>query len=233
MNLEVKVSDLSIYIVCHDKASYELFRENNRDIDISKFKFILVGDYDWVGESFTEDSNNIVASFLPDNIEKHKTLLTFTAWYSLIKNDLIKTKYVGVFEYDCVFKKDIFELEKDLDRNKLIGFYPVSTTCLYLDLIPEFCKLLPKEYIEIAKKEKLWIASANMILPVWFMATFVYWYSKFIPQILQYPKHPHFHERAVNILAAEEGMISVSEIYYEQRYLIHQELRSHKIDLQK
>lgn len=223
---------LEIFIVCHDKSSLQYFKENNKDVvNFDRFKYFLVGEWDGVDEQTYNDC--IIGSFLFDNIERYKSLLTFVAWYALIKNDLIKTKYVGVFEYDCVFKKDIFELEKDLDRNKLIGFYPVSTTCLYLDLIPEFCNLLPKEYIKAAKKEKLWIASTNMILPNWFMATFVYWYSKFIPKILECPKHPHFHERAVNILAAVEGVRGISDIYYEQQYLIHKELRSHKIDLQK
>jgi hypothetical protein len=227
------MNNLEIYIVCHNKESYELFNKNNSHIDISKFKFILVGDYNWREEVFSSDQNKIIANFLPDNIENHKSLLTFTAWYALIKNNLINTEYVGIFEYDCILKRDIFEIEKDLNKNKLIGFYPVSTSHLYLDLIPEFCNLLPKDYIDIAMKEKLWIASTNMILPVCFMGEFVDWYLQFILEILQFEKHPHFHERAVNIFAAVNGIKGVSEKYYEQRYLIHQELRSHKIRLQR
>jgi hypothetical protein len=226
------MNNLEIYIVCHDRKSYELFKENNKHIDISKFKFILVGDYNW-DESFLYDQNNIIANLLLDNIEKHKSLLTFTAWYALIKNNLIKTEYVGIFEYDCIFKRDIFEIEKDLNKNNLIGFYPVSTTHLYLDLIPEFCNLLPFEYIDVAMKERLWIASTNMILPVNFMGEFVDWYLQFVPEILKFEKHPHYHERGVNIFAAVNGIKGISEKYYEQRYLIHQELRSHKIKLQK
>jgi hypothetical protein len=228
------MNNLEIYIVCHNRKSYELFKENNKSVDINKFKFILVGDeYNWRGESFSNYQNKIIANFLPDNIERHKSLLTFTAWYALIKNNLINTEYVGVFEYDCILKRDIFEIEKDLNQNKLIGFYPVSTTHLYLDLIPEFSNLLPFEYVDAAMKEKLWIASTNMILPVWFMAKFVDWYLQFIPEILQFEKHPHYHERAVNVFAAVNGIKGVSETYYEQRYLIHQMLRSHKIKLQK
>ena len=112
--------DLEIYIVYHDLASYELFKKNNSHIDTSRFKYILVGNYDGVGETAYED--HIVASRLPFNIEQHESLLTFTAWYAISKNKFLKHHFIGIFEYDVIFKKDIFELKKGLS-------YPGERRC--------------------------------------------------------------------------------------------------------
>jgi hypothetical protein len=218
---------MEIYIVVHNQESLQWFKDHNKDIDISKFKFILVGDWNGVSETMKEEC--IVASFLSDNIEKYKSLLTFTAWYALIKNNLIKSKYIGIFEYDCIFYKDIFELKDELDYNTVLAFAPISTKHLYLDLIPEFCALLDKEEIEIAKKKELWAASTNVIMPVWFLDSFVSWYLNFIPEILKYPKHPHFHERAVNVFAAGCDV----DCKFYGGYIEHLQLCSHKIKLQK
>lgn len=221
------MNELNIYIVCHNKDSYQWFKENNKHIDISKFKFILVGEWDGISEDMYDDC--IIASFLPNNIEKYKSLLTFTAWFALSKNNIVKSKYVGIFEYDCIFKKDIFELYNELDYNSILAFSPVSTKHLYLDLIPEFCALLNKEEIEIAKKKELWAASTNMIIPVWFLDSFVNWYLNFISDILKYKKHPHFMERGVNIFAAN---CDVDFKFYGD-YVEHKQLCSHKIKLQR
>lgn len=220
------VENFEVYIVCHDKQSYELFKENNKHINISKFKFILVGEYDFVSEQFND--NNIVASFLPVNIEKYNSLLTYTAWFALSKNEIVKSSHVAIFEYDCIFKEDIFKVKKN--KNSIIGFNPrITNEKLYLDLIPEFTNLLSKREIEIAKLYDYWNATTNVIIPIWFLDYFVSWYFKFIPDILQFKKHSHFHERSYNILAANMDM----DYKFYPDYIEHKQLCSHNIQLQK
>lgn len=221
-------TDLEIYIVYHDKASFDLFQENNKHIDTSKFKFILVGEYDIVSEYVKE--NHIVASFLPNNIEKHKSLLTFTAWWALVKNNLINanTYHVGIFEYDVIFQQDIFELEEYLDQDSLIGFVPreVKDDALYLDWLPKFCQLLEPDQLNKAKSVPLWSASTNIIMPDWFLFAFSTWYINLIPMIIDMPGHSHYHERAVNIFAANCGM----KYIFKAEYLEHKGLMSHGVD---
>jgi hypothetical protein len=223
------MNNLEIYIVYHNQEAFELFQKNNKHIDTSKFKFILVGDYNQVG-GFNYDEH-IISSFELDNIEQQESLLTFTAWYMLIKNGYhIKTDYVGIFEYDCVFKEDIFKVEKFLKDDSFIGFSPRMTSeKLYLDLIPEFCALLNEEEINKAKQKSVWNATTNVILPVQFLKSFVLWYEKFIPLILRYPKHSHFHERAVNIFAANADM----NYSFFVSWIEHKKLNSHYNKLQK
>jgi hypothetical protein len=44
--------------------------------------------------------NVIIARNLPDNIEHFPNLVAWTGWYALVRNDLITTHYVNLFEYD-------------------------------------------------------------------------------------------------------------------------------------
>jgi len=44
--------------------------------------------------------NVIIARNLPDNIEHFPKLVAWTGWYALVRNDLIKTDLVNLFEYD-------------------------------------------------------------------------------------------------------------------------------------
>lgn len=228
MNSVESIKTLDIFIVCHNQQSLELFKENNKHIDISKFKFILVGNWEGVGEEFKEE--HIVASFLPDNIERFEKLLTFTAWYALTRNNLIKSDYVGIFEYDCIFKDDIFKLKGELEKNCIIGFNPrVTNEHLYLNIIPEFCNLLSKGEIKKAKKNNYWNATTNMILPINFLEGFVSWYLEYVIKILKYTKVSHYHERAVNVLAANMDI----DYKFFQSYVEHKQLMSHGISLQK
>jgi hypothetical protein len=219
---------MEIFIIVHNQESLQWFKDHNKGIDISKFKFILVGQWDGVSESMKEEC--IVASFLPDNIEKYPLLLTFTAWYAIYKNDLSESQYVGLFEYDVVFNLDIFKLEKRLQTDAIIGFNPRPTNeKLYLDSIPEFCALIDNDSIEYSKRNKMWNATTNVILPQWVLNSFVNWYVKLIPKILEYKSVSHFHERAFNIL------ISVLGIKYKfcPEYVTHKHLCSHKTKLHK
>jgi len=219
-------TNLSVFIVYHDKASFDLFQENNKHIDTSKLKYILVGDWDGVGE--IAHDNHIVAASLPNNLEKYKTLLAFTAWWGLTKNNLINTPYVGIFEYDVIFKKDIFELEEYLDQDSIIGFCPrqVKDDAMYLDLLPKFCELLEANHVVNAKAEPLWNASSNMIMPKWFTYGFVSWYINLMPELIKLPGHSHYHERAVNVFASNFDM----KYTFKSEYLKHKQLMSHGID---
>ena len=52
----------------------------------------------------------IVARDLPDNIEDHNYLLTFTAWYAIIKNNLFSEyKYICILEYDVSLEFYFFD----------------------------------------------------------------------------------------------------------------------------
>ena len=75
------------------------------------------------------------------------------------------------------------------------------------------------------QKLEYWNTTTNFIMHKDFLIKFVDWYMEFIPEILQYEKHSHYHERAINIFAAKEG--------YKNEYIPlikHYQLCSHGIN---
>ena len=218
------MSKTSIYIVCHDEASYNHFCSNNPDIK-DKVIFLFVGKPHIIrGEGLYLDS-------FTNNIEKHKTLLTFTAWYALVKNNLVKSKFVGIFEYDTILKPEILSLSDGQlkDDHSVIGFAPRPTNeKIYLDAVNGLVEVLPSIYIVNAYAgSAVWSASTNMIMPKWFLTDFVNWYDGYWRETLKYPNHPHFHERAVNVYAATIGM----QYKFFPEWVRHEEKRSHRIEL--
>ncbi|NJL73937.1 MAG: hypothetical protein HC892_01690 [Saprospiraceae bacterium] len=225
---------LSIFIVIHNQESLDRFIElNGNPIIFTNVSYIHVGD------AFLSDCyglNIITAREYPYNIEKYKTLLTYTAWYLLSENNLVKTPYVGIFEYDVQLDLDIFKLHSNMNECTLIGFEPRPTDeDLYLKAIPDFVELLDVEELDKAMSATVWSATTNVIISVGFLNLFVNWFYTFIPEILEFKNHPHFHERAINVCAANLGDAETSErtIKYKffPRTLSHKQLNSHKINL--
>lgn len=222
------MNNVEIFIICHDRPSYEWFVKNNRDVpNFDKFRYVLVGDHTVLPDYMPK--NTIVCNLLKNNIEKHKTLLTYTAWYALLINCKINSKYVGLFEYDIVIKNDLFQLANQLDYKTFGGFFPYSTKSpLYLDSIPQFCELIPERQLNRAKNEyEFWNATTNCILPIAFLDMFTVWYKQFVPKILSIKNHPHIHERAVNLYASTNAM----KYKFFDGYMIHKQFKSHKIEL--
>jgi hypothetical protein len=198
-----------------------MFRMNNPELKVT---FILVGNKVDIPMGL-DTSEIIIPLTLPNNIEKHKTLLTFTAWYALAKNRLVKTPNVGIFEYDTIFNSDPYEI--NFKPGTIYGALKRDLPeWLFLDCIPFFKNLLKPMQLDIANTLKYWSATSNLIMPDYFLSEFTEWYMQFIPKILENANHPHFHERAINVFAANYG-------YHIEilPYLEHIMCNSHKIQL--
>jgi len=215
--------NLSLFIVVHNQESMDLFKKNNPNLPV---KFVLVGNHVHLG-NYVDMEHIIIPVTLPNHIEKYQTLLTFTAWYALAKNKLVKTDMVGIFEYDVIFRQDPFEIKQK--PGHIYGAIKRDLPeWLFLDCIPFFKNLLYPVQVDIAEQKKHWSATSNLIMPDYFLNEFVEWYLQFIPKIIENANHPHFHERAINVFAANYG--------YQLEiipYLEHMMLNSHQIQLTK
>ena len=198
------MKNLTNYIIFHDQKSLDYFKELNPDIS-NEFVYIFVGE-DKVFYSYGNNYSIINPYFAKNNIEHYPSLLTFTAWYLLSKNDICKTDYIGLFEYDVEFlsNPNDIELYKDTIYGSMARNLP-DKNGLYLESVPQFAKLLTSKEIEIARKQPFWNATSNFIVHKEFLIKFVDWYMQFIPEILGLKKHSHFHERAINVFAANNG----------------------------
>lgn len=215
--------NLTNYIVSHDIISYDYFYKNNGEY-IGKVENILVGTRQKY--SLMDERNFLGAAAMHINIEHYPSLLTFTAWYLLAKNDICETDFIGIFEYDVKF---LSLPEIELKEDTIYGFIqrPLpDPNGLYLDATPQFRNLLPKDKIQIAQNQPYWNATSNFIVHKNFLIKFVDWYMGFIPNILQYYNHAHYHERAINYFAANEGYKNET-----LPILQHAQLNSHNIQL--
>jgi hypothetical protein len=214
------------FIVFHDPKSLKYFINNNNSIS-SLFNYILVGDFE-IAKNYYLELKSGYHIYLPaiwKNIEKNKNLLSFTAWYFLSKNNIVNTDFVGVFEYDTIFKQ--MPDHRQLKLNTITGFYKrMLPDGLFLDLVPGLLSNLTQKQKEKALQLPFWSASSNLIMPKQFLIDFVDWYMNLMPKIIKFPNLPHFHERAINVFAANNGYdIEISEIAE------HQFLNSHGVPL--
>lgn len=205
---------LENFIVCHDQQSYDLWKDKNFHILIAGQKEVLI-------------NYNQLAYFLKNlskNIEQHNTLLTFTAWYALAKNDFIDTDFVGIFEYDIDFHSPI---DFDLKENTIYGFVQRSLPDnMFLDCVPFFKNMLSEKEKIVSLQKDFWLPTTNLVMPKQFLIDFVDWYMQFIPRIFEHPIHSHFMERAISVFATNND--------YKMEFkdiLTHKQLCSHGVNL--
>ena len=94
------------FITCHKPELIQSIIAEGRYNHI-KHKWLLVGNH----PDFESTENIINVGKLPVNIEDKKNLLVYTAWYALVKNDLMGTsEYLRLLEYDSIITQDIEEV---------------------------------------------------------------------------------------------------------------------------
>lgn len=182
--------------VCHNvDITYSLLN------DYSKLNFdvIFVGNAMFPQE-FLSNPRIIIARNLFYNIEDEKDLLTFTAWYLIVKNNLfIDFEYICILEYD-VLLYDNFEQKLNLlcntNKNDIITFWPVNDFLLYdvkQNVMETFLKTknIPFKILET------WYGTTNHCLRRDILEKFVDWYypSCHIIKILDPKSISWYHER--------------------------------------
>ena len=220
-----------IFIVCHDyKIIVDLERTNHFG-HIGNYKYLLVGESKKIESQFLEKI--IICEKLPNNIEKLKNLLTFTAWYAIVKNNLSNTEYVSIFEYDVEVKKN---LDCDLSNFDAVGYieYLIDSEKSFRDYPPYIEEYVKKLKIE-NHEEKIynlygsnkWACTTNFTLKRSFLTKFVdYYYDLIIEDDIYHKiKQAHIHERMVTMFC----LIEKSKIKIENSYLDHLGKLSHGI----
>lgn len=150
--------------------------------------------------------NVVIVRDLPTNIEDQWRLLTFTAWYAVIQNNLYsESEYLCILEYDAhveseTFSKDVFEAAGKVD---LVGFL-IDDSHFFSDIQPKvLADYLKTKNIDPALYPRLykWISTTNLCARRSFFKEFVDWYNYgFFVQHDNY-NLPYYHERLVAIFA--------------------------------
>jgi GR25 family glycosyltransferase involved in LPS biosynthesis len=199
------MSTVIIVFVCHDKTTvFNVLKK------VPNANIIFVGDQE-IDEDTRALPNLKIARELPDNIEYEKKLLTFTAWYAIIKNNLF-TEY----DYICILENDVLlsttfipDLQKTIttSENDLITFCHDGGSCFCADIKTNILydclkiKALDVEDITSNLRKNGWYPSTNQCIKRTLLNGFVDWYYPFCFYIKS--KHEEkfswYHERLFSV----------------------------------
>jgi hypothetical protein len=185
----VKKKQIKIIYIAHDKNSVDECLKSEPSATI-----ILVGPQD-IGEDI-KYVEVIIARDLPNNIEDKKKLLTFTAWYAIIKNDLfINNEHLCLLEWDCKLPKEKLEFNKD---NDVGAFFQVNHSFMPKNIN----KSIFQNYLKNKKLQyenfQTWYATTNCIVRRSILSEFVdFYFPSCVDDIEAYKEEAisWYHER--------------------------------------
>lgn len=193
-----------IIFVCHDIGSVEFTLKSDKNAHI-----IFVGDKP-INEKIQNNPNIIIARNLTHNIEHEKKLLTFTAWYLIVKNNLFSDyDFFTVLEYDVVLDKDFKQnLDNQVASNEfdVISFNHFMWSFLMnvqLHACEHFLQLKNINFKDVYSKinQNGWYPTTNQCIKKQVLVDFVDWYY---PDYLEIKKNDlrslsWYHERMFSV----------------------------------
>ena len=118
--------DNETYICVHDQDIVINYENNKKFKSLKNYKYIFLGNrpYNLI-ENF---DNVIIANKYEFNLEDYPYFTAFTGWYLLWKNDLVKSKYVTLLEYDTILHDNFEQIISKFiyENSEMIGYVPVS-----------------------------------------------------------------------------------------------------------
>ena len=193
-----------IVFVCHDIETLEFTLKSDKNARI-----IFVGDKP-VNENIQNNPNIIIARNVTHNIEHEKKLLTFTAWYLIVKNNLFSDyDFFTVLEYDVTLDNNFKQnLDNELVSNNfdVISFNHSKSAFfmnIELPVCEHFCQLKNVDFMHTYSKiyQNGWYPTTNHCIKKQVLIDFVNWYY---PDYLEIKKKDlyslsWYHERIFSI----------------------------------
>jgi len=161
---------VQIVFICHDEDSIQTVLHYGHPI-------LLVGD-----KVVKNRENVIVVRDLPIHIEYIPKLLTFTAWYAIVKNQLFKeSEFLCLLEWDAVLDKSFESNLKALCRTEVqaISFMESGLGDLLADVnLNVFFKFLKEKSLthKYVFSIQTWGISSNQCIRRKLLEEFVEWY---------------------------------------------------------
>jgi hypothetical protein len=194
-----------IIFVCHDIGSVKFTLNSDKNAHI-----IFVGDKSVVYDAILNNPNIIIARNLPNNIEHEKKLLTFTAWYLIVKNNLFPDyDFFTVLEYDVVLDKGFKQnLDNELASNEfdVISFNHFMWSFLMnveLSVCEHFVQLKNINFRDVYSKihQNGWYPTTNQCIKKQVLIDFVNWYYPDYLEIKNKDLHrlSWYHERMFSV----------------------------------
>lgn len=225
----VNLNEIETFIFIHDQDI--LLRLYNKK-SFNDLKWVFLGDKNT--DRLKNIPNIIIAKELDFNIEQHPKLTSFTGWYALCKNNLIKSDYVNLFEYDIMFNDDFYSLKIDKNKSDFVGYFPMSISDpvfvdmeiyskLLLDSILSKTNVDIKSIIKSLPKNNLWSSSSNSTWNADTLKMYVNWFEQFLDDIKDDKYSGHMFERSISFY----HIINNIKVLLTNNLMLHLQINSH------
>jgi hypothetical protein len=196
--------DYALVFICHDLSS---FIRVEKYLNYKNGYIIFVGDKDY--HILYTNPKIIIARNYPENIEKENKLLTFTAWYLIVKNNLFTNfTHICLFEYDVVFESYVLHNLNIIYNKYDIVTFKAGNFCFEYDVNIEILhKFLKNKNIENYDVNSVWYHSTNHCVKRELLVEFVNWYYPdcFYLKLYHFRKFSYYHERLFSVFVKERN----------------------------
>lgn len=226
---------IDYFVICHDPKWIQQCELSVMGT-LPNLRYVLVGRTPF---SFKLDREKIiVCNELQENIEHRPNLCSFTAWYAIQKNGLLKSDYVCLLEYDTQLRSNFHSLnEQIITRQKenrfILGYKKAAVDhAVFLKSSPwleitlrDFLKIDLQTFVSNHKhKNPYWLTTTNILLPSQRLIDFVDWFFPLTAHFSEDAWGAFVHERMIYIYSI---LNQLNILFSENEILTHQERKSH------
>lgn len=203
---------VAIVFICHDNTTINECLEKTNNCYV-----LFVGDND-IDAELRMNSRVTVVRDLQNNIESEKKLLTFTAWYAIIKNNLfLEYQYICLFEYDVIIEPTFETTLRSMTQNATndVIYFMWVDFCFMPDISEDvFDEFLRSKNVEEPNKYKVtsWFCTTNHCILRNILDDFVDWYYPNCLTIIKAKDHKRlswYHERMFHVYTNLNNLVAV------------------------
>ena len=235
--------DITTFITCHDQDIIKANIESGKFDSLGNIVFMFVGKGEV--DKIKDLPNVVIVRDLPYNIEDYPNFTAFTAWYAIWKNDLCKSKYINLLEYDVNIKENYGFFLKNMLKgsdSKIVGYFPLQMSNYQyvnnLDWVSSIFKGLLEAYnldmksyinniMNDAKSKNMelyWPTTNNVCLLKSFFEKYMNWIDPLIPSMMGDQYAGHNQERALSFFS----LLTNVPVYFYVGDIEHIQADSHK-----
>jgi len=233
-----KKDESETFIFVHDQDLIIEFENKKKFSNLYNYRYVFLGGrpIDKLGGY----NNVIIARDYEGNLEQYPLFTSYTGWHCLWKNNLIKTKYVNLFEYDTLLNKNIDQFHTKLynENVEMIGYVPFPVAHFQfvqnpewnqhiLPIIKEINKIdLLNYYSKVLQKNPnaVWSSTSNTTFRVDIFNEYMKWFEPIADRIKETKTCGHAHERSITYFSH----IKNKKMLVTNNILKHLQLDSHK-----
>jgi hypothetical protein len=206
---------IETFITVHDQNIILDNEKTQKYKQLSKYKYLFVGNGDISLLSHLD--NVIIGRDLEKNIENLNYFCDFTAWFFIIKNNLITTKFVSLIQYDTDISDDFENVTlSKLSENEdvIFGYVPYLIDSYDFlgnkDITIPLCESVKNIYninvIDLVRVYKtnniqdlFWVSSNNVAMSFKNLEKFINWCEPLIYNMGNQKFSGHAMERSIKI----------------------------------